>query len=128
VLPARRAGLAGRRPEPRVALLATMGDVRVTATHLATLPWWSARQLRCVLGLACGGQDVVLGDLNLPLALVTPVADGWTVAAGGPTFPACRPLMQLDHVLVRGGGIAGVRLGCGPSDHRALRATVTIHR
>ena len=111
---------------PRVALLATTGDVRVTATHLSTLPWRSARQLRCVLGLGCGGQNVVLGDLNLPLALVTAVADGWTAAVAGPTFPACRPWMQLDHVLVRGGGIASVRLGPGPSDHHAVRATVTV--
>jgi endonuclease/exonuclease/phosphatase family metal-dependent hydrolase len=124
--PARPPGPLGRRPEPRVALLATTGEVRVTATHLATVPWRSARQLRCVLGLACGGQDVVLGDLNLPLPLVTAVANGWTAAVAGPTFPACWPWMQLDHVLVRGGGIAGVRLGCGPSDHRALRATVTV--
>ena len=98
----------------------------MTATHLSTLPWRSARQLRCVLGLGCGGQNVVLGDLNLPLALVTAVADGWTAAVAGPTFPACRPWMQLDHVLVRGGGIAGVRLGPGPSDHHAVRATVTV--
>ena len=125
-LPGCRAGPRGRRPEPRVALLATTGDVRVTATHLSTLPWRSARQLRCVLGLGCGGQNVVLGDLNLPLALVTAVADGWTAAVAGPTFPACRPWMQLDHVLVRGGGIASVRLGPGPSDHHAVRATVTV--
>jgi endonuclease/exonuclease/phosphatase family metal-dependent hydrolase len=126
VLPARRAGPVGWRPEPRIALLAATGGVRVTATHLSTLPWRSARQLRCVLRLARGGQDVVLGDLNLPLPLVTAVADGWTVATAGPTFPACRPWLQLDHVLVRDGGIAGVRLACGPSDHRALRAAVTV--
>jgi endonuclease/exonuclease/phosphatase family metal-dependent hydrolase len=126
VLPAGPAVPVGRRPEPRVALVATTGDVRVTATHLSTMPWRSARQLRRVLGLAYGGHDLVLGDLNLPLPLVTTVAPGWTAAVGGPTFPAGRPWMQLDHVLVRGGGIGGVRLGCGPSDHRALRATVRI--
>jgi endonuclease/exonuclease/phosphatase family metal-dependent hydrolase len=116
---------AGHRPEPRVALLATINALPVTATHLATQPWRSAPQLRHLLGLAGGDAEVVLGDLNLPLGCVAAAANGWTAAVAGPTFPVCRPCMQLDHVLVRGGSITGVRLGFGPSDHRAVRATIT---
>ncbi len=133
VLPA--AGRRGRRAdgEARVALRAVVsapaGPVGVCATHLSWLPRTAARQLRSVLDLAADGPGpaVVVGDLNLPCAWVRAAlrGTGWRAACAGATFPASRPLVQLDHILVRGGRLVGATAGpAGPSDHRVVSAAV----
>jgi endonuclease/exonuclease/phosphatase family metal-dependent hydrolase len=109
--------------EPRVALSAVPeGGPRVTTTHLSYLPWRALRQLHVVLGFA--GDGVVLGDLNLPPAVlgVVVAGTGWTVHPTGPTFPAHDPRLQLDHVLTRG---LALQVSAGPaltSDHRPVVA------
>lgn len=50
---------------------------------------------------------------------------GWAARAAGPTYPAWRPGMQLDHVLGRDVRLDGVRVGPrGPSDHLPIRAVI----
>jgi endonuclease/exonuclease/phosphatase family metal-dependent hydrolase len=66
---------------------------------------------------------VIAGDLNMP-ALVARRFPGLTDLVHDATFPAHRPVLQLDHVLVSGGIQAGsgTVLPAAGSDHRAVRA------
>jgi endonuclease/exonuclease/phosphatase family metal-dependent hydrolase len=66
---------------------------------------------------------VIAGDLNMP-ALVARRYPGLTGLVRGPTFPADRPVIQLDHVLVsrRIGAEGGCVLPPAGSDHRPVRA------
>jgi endonuclease/exonuclease/phosphatase family metal-dependent hydrolase len=122
-----------RRPvlvsdEPRVAVAAVLegpfGPVTVCNTHLSFIPGWNGWQLRrLVRSLADTPEPLVLmGDLNMQRRQAARVS-GLTPLASAATFPAPRPLRQLDHVLARGGLRAegeaeAVRLPL--SDHRAL--------
>lgn len=91
-------------------------------------------RLRAVTAASLAGPMIVVGDFNLPAALVRAAfgraggaspAAGWTPAVRGRTFPAHRPVVQLDHLLVRGGDLAVVNgsvLPASGSDHRPIRA------
>lgn len=112
--------------EPRVGLRAVPdGGPPVTTTHLSYLPWRAVRQLRVVLRLA--GDGVLLGDLNLPPAVlgVALTGSGWTAHETGPTFPAHDPRLQLDHVLTRGIRLRVTTGPAGTSDHRPVLAHPT---
>ena len=96
------------------------------------MPWRGRRQLATVAAFAAGGPDgsaaVLLGDFNLR----PPVVDralrrrGWRTAPAASTFPSWKPMVQLDHLLVRGDvALDDLRVGpLGPSDHLPLSATV----
>ncbi|GAA1205439.1 endonuclease/exonuclease/phosphatase family protein [Pseudonocardia alaniniphila] len=123
--------------EPRVALPAVMtmpfGDVAVLATHLSWPPWQALSQLRRALTLtACVKMPIALaGDLNLPARVLGRVlaGRGWRAATAGPTFPARRPCLQLDHILAHDAQPADVRTDyVGLSDHRIVSATIVIDR
>lgn len=130
-LPLRATGT--RRPalvsdEPRVAVAAVLdgpsGRFTVCTTHLSFVPGWNRLQLRRLMRDLPPGQDplVLVGDLNMERRAAARVSGLRPIAAAA-TFPADRPRRQLDHVLVRGGLVAGgpaeaVRLPV--SDHRAL--------
>jgi endonuclease/exonuclease/phosphatase family metal-dependent hydrolase len=113
--------------EPRTVLRAVAAGGRaVTTTHLSYLPWRGLRQLRAALRFAGGG--VLLGDLNLPVRVLDAAlrGTGWTGHPAGPTFPAWKPGMQLDHVLSRGVAVSGAATGpASTSDHLPLVVTVT---
>jgi endonuclease/exonuclease/phosphatase family metal-dependent hydrolase len=106
----RRPGATPSRPgwdhEPRAALAAELttpsGAVAVTVIHLSYLPWRAVHQLRVAAGVGSRTR-VLVGDLNLAAAVVRAVLPTWDHAGGGPTYPAWRPRVQLDHVLVDGG-------------------------
>ncbi|MCW2719421.1 MAG: hypothetical protein JWR81_3243 [Pseudonocardia sp.] len=127
--------LPGWDREPRAVLRACVatggGTVAVATTHLSFQVWRSVRQLRVALDFAgrdTTGPALLLGDLNLPMpALRTAlVRSGWAGSCAGPTFPAWRPNMQLDHVLRRGVAAGDVQVGPrGPSDHLPVSATVS---
>lgn len=122
--------------EQRVALAGVVdspdGPVTVVATHLSFAPMRAVAQLRELMDWA---EDlprplVLLGDLNLPGALPANLT-GWSPGVHGPTYPAVRPFMQLDHVLLDAGGSgASLRAGevrkVGGSDHLALRAELVL--
>lgn len=140
----RRPGATPQNPgwdnEPRVALAATVDvggtAVRVATAHLSYLPWRGLAQLRAAAsGIAARpGPAALLGDLNLPalpvrLMLVDADHDGgWTHAGGAPTYPAWRPRLQVDQLLVRG-GLTVRDITVAPqatSDHLPLVATVAL--
>jgi endonuclease/exonuclease/phosphatase family metal-dependent hydrolase len=114
--------------EPRVVLAAVVaapfGTVTVATAHLSFVPGWNVHQLRTVLRALrqLPGPRILLGDLNLPGAVVRAVSR-WRTLARVPTFPAPAPRVQLDHVLVDG-RLPPVRQVCTPavpvSDHRPL--------
>jgi endonuclease/exonuclease/phosphatase family metal-dependent hydrolase len=123
--------------EPRSVLAArlTRPDGRglvVAATHLSYLLWRGVGQLRLAASWVAeqGGPAVLLGDLNLPHRALRPVLSGtgWAAAGvAGSTYPAWRPRMQLDHVLVRGARVRRPQVAArGPSDHLAVSAEVVL--
>jgi endonuclease/exonuclease/phosphatase family metal-dependent hydrolase len=69
---------------------------------------------------------VIVGDLNMPRP-ATVVAPGYRAAVRGRTFPAERPLIQLDHMLLRGPVTATGGEVAGPlgSDHLPIRAQLS---
>lgn len=98
-------GLVLLEDEPRVVLAAVVaapfGPLTVAATHLSFVPGWNLRQLRRVVRAltALPAPRVLLGDLNVP-ARVAALATGWRPLARQPTYPAVRPRVQLDHILL----------------------------
>jgi len=124
------------RDEPRVALVAEVdgphGRLDVVTTHLSFLRPWNGRQLRrLVAALSAAGPParshptVLLGDLNMgprPAGRLS----GMRPLASGPTFPAERPRLQIDHILASGRlpAARGQVVQLPMSDHRALVADV----
>ncbi|WP_214405140.1 endonuclease/exonuclease/phosphatase family protein [Pseudonocardia lacus] len=123
--------------EPRVALRARLrppggGEIVLTGTHLTYVTWRAVHQLRRALSwTALAGPTAVLaGDLNLPHRALGAAlrGTGWArTAPAGPTYPAWRPRMQLDHLLARGARLEDVQVARrGPSDHLAVNARVNM--
>ncbi len=127
----------GRAPGdaiPRAAQVVTVAmpggrAPRVANTHL-THRFSSPVQLLLLAGRLAAGTEptVITGDLNMPGA-ATMVAAGYRRALRGPTYPAHRPVLQLDHFLmgprISADG-AEVLIGVG-SDHLPIRAHLRIH-
>ncbi|MGL5856873.1 MAG: endonuclease/exonuclease/phosphatase family protein [Angustibacter sp.] len=91
--------------EPRVALAAVVqteaGPLTVISTHLSFAPLVAGRQLRRLVRWAATlpGPRVLAGDLNLPGGWPARIS-GWHPLAEGRTYPAARPRVQLDHLLI----------------------------
>ncbi|MEU6275161.1 endonuclease/exonuclease/phosphatase family protein [Streptomyces populi] len=145
-----RRGLTLSGDQPRAALAAVLegnrGPFTVVALHLSFVPGWNVRQLLAVRAWIADlpGPRVLLGDFNLPGALprtvlgpagpsagrrerpggTPPSPRGWRDTARTPTYPAHRPVVQLDHVLASGigaGAATGAHAPATPvSDHRPL--------
>ena len=118
------------RDEPRMALAALIdtpfGALRVVNTHLSFLPGWNVRQLRRLVHAVDdkAGPAVIMGDLNMPGRLPT-VVSRWRAAVTASTWPAHRPVAQLDHILVSPGGptvLGGAAMRLPLSDHLAMYA------
>jgi endonuclease/exonuclease/phosphatase family metal-dependent hydrolase len=118
---------------PRAAQLVTMelpgqGQLRIVNTHLTYRLLSPVQLLRLVRRLdADDVPTVIAGDLNMPLPL-TGLAAGYAPAVIGRSFPAGRPLVQLDHILAsrqvaRGGGEVLPPAG---SDHLPVRARLRL--
>ena len=120
--------------EPRPVVVGTFdtpgGTVTVANTHLSFVPAWGRIQLQRIRRdlAALPGTVVLMGDLNMTEPGPEQIT-GFTSLAHHATFPADRPLRQLDHILVRGslGPVthsASVELPL--SDHRALVVDVSL--
>ena len=120
-------------PTPRVAQLVTLGmagggRLRVVNTHLTYLLASPVQLMRLVLRLAAEDvPTVIAGDLNMPLP-VTGLAASYEPAVIGRTYPAARPLVQLDHILAsrRVTRCGGEVLGPVGSDHLPVRARLRL--
>lgn len=125
------------RDEPRVLLTAVLttphGPVTAAATHLSFVPGWNLRQLRAAIRIlrTLPPPRLLLGDLNMPAGLAA-AATGWRPLGRRATYPAPRPRVQLDHILLDPRGataaLAAVTSVDTPtldvSDHRPLVVTV----
>jgi endonuclease/exonuclease/phosphatase family metal-dependent hydrolase len=120
-------------PTRRAAQLITLdlpggGKLRVANTHLTYLLASPVQLMRLLRHLAADKvPTVIAGDLNMPLPL-TWLAAGYAPAVIGRTYPAHRPLVQLDHVLA-GRGITrrgGEVLSPAGSDHLPVRARLRV--
>jgi len=105
-------------------------QVPVVATHLSHLSHGSPVHLRRVRRVLppSSGPGVLAGDMNLwgpPLSAALP---GWRRAPRGRTWPAWRPLAQLDHILVtRSVEVLGAEVvPVGGSDHLPVRARLRV--
>jgi endonuclease/exonuclease/phosphatase family metal-dependent hydrolase len=105
----------------------------VAASHLSLMPPWNGAQLltlrRWIAPLP--RPHLLLGDLNMPgLVPATLLGPRWRDLARGLTFPAHRPILQIDHVLANGLGLEAVRHAEVPvipvSDHRPLVVEVGL--
>ncbi len=126
----------GRTPGDEVSRAAQLitvttpggASLRVVNTHL-TYRFLSPVQLvRLTRRLAAETTPtVIVGDLNMP-APVSGLAVGYSPAVRGRTYPARRPLLQLDQMLtgraVRAGH--GIVLPPAGSDHLPIRACVRV--
>jgi endonuclease/exonuclease/phosphatase family metal-dependent hydrolase len=107
--------------------------VDVVNTHL-THRLTSPLQLRKLQRMLRAGQPghsrvpcVIAGDLNMP-RLLAHRTGGFAAAIRTPSWPARRPVVQLDHVLA-GPGVEPVDAATLPevgSDHRPVRATLRL--
>lgn len=126
----------GRAPGDRINRAAQVltvttpggAPVRVVNTHL-THRFTSPAQLALLAWRLTASRlpTVIVGDLNMP-RLGTLAALGYRSVLGGRTFPAGLPLIQLDHLLVRG----PIRVSGGEvldpvgSDHLPIRAQLSV--
>lgn len=127
----------GRAPRDvcrRGALVVTVtlpagGRLRIAGTHLSHRFPGSVRQLRRLAAHLAGGTApaVIVGDLNMP-GPATVAAPGYARAVRGATFPAHRPLIELDHVLTGPGvrALGGEVLPASGSDHRPVRVRLRL--
>ena len=113
----------------QVLTLATPGGaaLRVVNTHL-THRYSSPVQLALLVHRLRGSSlpTVLAGDLNMPRP-ATLVARGYRSVVRGRSFPAGRPLVQLDHMLLSGAVSATEPEVLEPvgSDHLPIRARLS---
>ncbi len=109
VLETRYLALPGRArwiSEPRCALVTRLaGGLDVVNTHLSVVPADRIAQASLLMGVLAGPELIVLGDFNCtarsaPFRLLS--ANLRPVSMTARSWPARFPIVQLDHILVRG--------------------------
>jgi len=126
-------GRSGGDPISRAAQLVTVttpagAALRVANAHLTHRYFSPVQLVRLLRRLAADPvPTVIAGDLNMP-APVTGLAVGYSPAVRGRTFPAGRPVVQLDHILAGRGTCArdGQVMPAAGSDHLPIRARVRV--
>jgi endonuclease/exonuclease/phosphatase family metal-dependent hydrolase len=126
----------GRAPGDRINRAAQVLTVttpggtplRVVNTHL-THRFTSPAQLALLAWRLAASRlpTVIAGDLNMP-RLSTRAALGYRPVLSGRTFPAGLPLIQLDHLLIRGRlrAAGGEVLDPVGSDHLPIRVQLSV--
>jgi len=125
-------GRFGRDRVRRVALRVTVGgpDVVVVGTHLPHIRHGSPVHVRRLQGLLPDTETpaVLMGDMNMWGPPLTAMLPGWSRAVRGRSWPAWRPLFQIDHILVTRvvrvmeSGVVEIK----GSDHLPVRAQLAV--
>ena len=131
-------GVAPADDVPRFAQVVTLelasgASVRVVNTHLthrltSPVQLTSLRQrLRTDAGQSGRIPTIIVGDLNMPRP-VAALSISYAATVRGKTWPATRPLVQLDHILVDPSikVIESAVLPSAGSDHLPVRARLRI--
>jgi len=103
-------------------------SLRVANTHLTYRLLSPVQLVRLTRRLAASTvPTVIAGDLNMP-GPVSGLAVGYSPAVNGKTYPAHRPLLQLDQMLTSGAVRAsdGRVLPPAGSDHLPIRACLRV--
>ena len=106
--------------------------ISVAGIHMSHLLYGSPRhfaELRRRLRTEARPDAVLAGDMNSWGPLVRLFMRGWRRAVIGRSWPTWRPHSQIDHILVRGGGlrvVSGVVFPHSGSDHRPVRAEIEV--
>jgi endonuclease/exonuclease/phosphatase family metal-dependent hydrolase len=103
-------------------------SLRVVNTHLTYRLFSPVQLVRLTRRLAAGpAPTVIAGDLNMP-GPVSGLAVGYSPAVNGRTYPAHRPLLQLDQMLISGAVRASDGRVLPPvgSDHLPIRACLRV--
>jgi endonuclease/exonuclease/phosphatase family metal-dependent hydrolase len=111
--------------------LAADAALRVVNTHLTYRLAYGPGQLRRLVAGLAGRRTPTLigGDLNMCRPAIG-LAAPYRPVVRGRTWPAHRPIAQIDHLLAGPGvEVADAAVAAEQdSDHRAVRATVTLSR
>jgi endonuclease/exonuclease/phosphatase family metal-dependent hydrolase len=101
--------------------------LRLVNTHLTHRFTSPVQLLRLQRRLKPGLPTIIVGDLNMPRTIAARWP-GYADLIRGRTFPAERPLLQLDHVLASRGiePVGGTVLPPAGSDHLPVRAEIRI--
>lgn len=108
--------------EPRCALVTRlttpMGGLDVVNTHLSVVPADRQSQVSVLTSVLEGAELIVLGDLNCtarsaPFRLLSQTLR--TTSTNARSWPTRFPVVQLDHILVRG-SLEVIRSGAWTSD------------
>ncbi len=103
----------------------------VVGTHLAHLEQGSWRQMRALGAYLSGMRNplVVMGDMNSWAFPLRAFLRDLRPAVVGKTYPSWRPHSQIDHILLRGEGLAVLDAdipAIASSDHRPARARLSF--
>lgn len=106
-------------------------NLTVVATHFSHLEFGSPLQARALRrGLPPADRAAVFaGDMNMwGWTIAAMVPNGWRRVVRGKTWPARRPLHQIDHILVTPSVevVRGEVLPDAGSDHRPIRARIRV--
>ncbi len=91
------------KDEPRIAIIAELENgVTIANTHLSFVPGVNVFQLNRLSSFMkdIPGNDLLIGDLNLPSNLPTKVS-GFKSLISHSTYPSWKPSIQFDYIMVR---------------------------
>ncbi len=123
--------------EPRGAVLATVGPLRLVAVHLGLIRRFRLEQMAAITAALTNLPDmptVIMGDFNewSHGRGMEPLQDSFTVHAPGLSFHAARPVAALDRfaispaVHLKSAGVVQTPLAKRASDHLPVWADVSV--
>lgn len=117
-----------RRAAQQIRVGGPEGPLTVVGTHMSQPQQGSPIQLRRLAAAlpGPGTPALVAGDMNISPLGMRAFLPRWRPAVRGRTFPAGRPVAQLDHLMVTPviTVLDGRVVAAGRSDHLAVRTTV----
>lgn len=123
--------------EPRGAVIAQIGPVRLVAVHLGLIRRYRLEQMTAILAALAPLPDlpcVIAGDFNewSPTRGMEPLKTHFTVHAPGLSFHAARPVAALDRfaiskeVHLKAAGVIGTKQANRASDHLPVWADIVV--
>ena len=123
--------------EPRGAVVADIGPLRLVAVHLGLIRRYRLEQMTTILAALAplpGRPTVITGDFNewSPSRGMEPLKDQFTIHAPGLSFHAARPVAALDRFAIDHGvhlktaGVVRSPLARRASDHLPVWADVVV--